>query len=93
MATFRVGRRVKLVHDVSAANHGTEGVVLELGLDFPAGTICKNGVSSRHCNCAVDYGTGETLEHTDRLEPLYDGNTKTTWESMKDLWTPERVTA
>lgn len=96
MATFRVGQRVKLVRGVSAKNYGLTGTITEFEF-LPVGTPCDggdivkpSGIDS-DCKVLYDGDTKHSVEHTSRLEPLYDGHSKVSWSEC--LWAPNKETA
>lgn len=88
MAKFFVGQRVRLV--VCGPNHlGDTGTITALypptRLPFFSGFLVD-------CDVAWDDGYPNPAMATSRLEPIYDGNEKTSWSEC--LWqpTPERTT-
>jgi hypothetical protein len=89
MAIFLVGQRVRVVHikysDVWEWRAGVEGVIVEIA------TFCKK-FPKHKMDCIVQVENG-VLGYPMfwQLEPVYDGHQTVSWESMKDLWTPQQL--
>jgi len=92
MATFRVGQRVRLVS--KAWGGGLEGSILSFEVTPKGARLDDGNVATHHSNVILrlDFDPYRRYaQHTDDLEPLYDGNVKTSWNEC--AWKPESFSA
>lgn len=97
MARFYVGQRVRILYSNGWPElAGQEGTVVEPTEDgglsgaseWRVAPDCW-GTHLAPYKCPL--GASIFAPNSSQLEPLYDGHTPVSWESMKDLWVPEEA--
>lgn len=93
---FKVGDRVRIIlrGNWNYGKHATVTEIVDAPLRIGNGFVCGachkldvDGVGTRN-------KSGEFIAYfAENLEPLYDGDEKSSWEAMKDIWQPKGVTA
>ena len=94
MAKFFVGQRVRILWSAAwpelAGQPGT--VIGRVGPDAEAEPECEWDVApdpwGSHTSPHAD---GRFSPHEGQIEPISDSNQLSSWEAMKELWTPERL--
>ena len=88
---IEIGRKYEIVNS-SAGNNGKIVTVLEF-LGKADGTFCESQGDRYRVDIKINTVRGVIIDHVGELQlkPIYDGDEKITWESMADIFTPNRI--
>ena len=91
MATFRVGQKVRIIGCFPGGPEeliGKEATIIGTTDSMLTGSIGSANAFGYKTDLPHPHSFGPACFPPEQLAPLYDGNTKVSWEALKDLGLP-----